>query len=148
MNVSKTRANIILGILIVLCCFIFFGGIIIGRRKSDTKIAEAQLVIDNLGTAITGFNETVRLADIENKRLTAIYEKDRETIGKLEQTNKKLEDTNKEIARLLNEQGDIIKELTEGNREIRNTSSSIGEGLGRAIKEVNGIIADIQTRED
>jgi len=148
MNVSKTHTYIIFGVLIVLCCFIFFGGFNIGRRKSDTKIAEAQLVIDNLGTAITGFNETIRLADIENKRLRTIYEKDRETIGELEQTNKKLEDANKEIARLVSEQGDIIKKLTEGNREIRDTSSSIGEGLGRAIKEVNGIITDIQARKN
>jgi len=148
LNVNKKYIYIFLGSLIVLCCLVFFGGFNTGRRRGDTEIAEAQLIVDRLGETITGLNETARLTDIENKRLTAIYEQDRETISDLERTNKELEDANKEVARLLSEQGRIVKELAEGNREIRDSSSSIGDGLGRAIEEVEGIIADIQARED
>jgi len=148
LNETKKYRYLIFGFFFIVFILSFIIGINIGRRRSDTKIAETQLIVDNLTATVRGLNETIRLTGIENGRLTAIYEQDKETIRELESTNKEFEITNKEIARLLGEQKRIVRELTGRNREIRDSSDTITNGLGRAIGEIEGIIADIQTRKD
>ena len=129
--------------------FLAFGfGYYFGRGGAGSEIADAQSTIDELTVSVSGLNEAVKRAGNENARLRTIYETDRGRIEQLEETNIQLTESHQRTAGLVEKQRQLIEEITGGSDTAGRTSSEITEGLREAVQTINGIIKNIQERED
>ena len=133
---------------ILIFIFAFTLGFFINQGRGNTKIADAQATVESLGATVTELNKTIELANTENERLRKIYEEDRARIGELETTNIELSASHRTTTELIEQQRNLIREITIGDSRAGESSSEITEGLGEAISTIDSIIQDIQERED
>ncbi len=148
MNDFKKWDWFFIGAFIIIFVLALLIGFFIGRGRNSYKIADAEATVNGLTDTVKELNETVSRANIENRKLRAIFNSDKETIGNLRAINITVNESNRKTTKLFEEQGQLINQLTIGNNIIRESGGTITEGLSEAIQAVDNLIKDIQSREN
>ena len=140
MRITKNGFVVALFVL-VWGALLFIGGFGSGQRSTYDQIAELEATIIGLSDTVGELASTVAVTKQTSDELRTIQQQDAITISELTSTRGELE-------KLVTAQRSIIDDATSASVTIGKSNSDITLGLVKAVRTVDGIIAEYTQRPD
>ncbi len=133
--------RILLGALLVLSVVAFYLGHFTGRGSARDRVMELETTTNKLNATVDRLEQTIRKTGQSYNELRRIHDADTDTIAKLTDTSRQLEE-------LITAQRSILDAASAASETIGSASDELTDGLIYAVKTVEGIIENVQTREN